>query len=313
VSDVVRLRAPASVANLGAGFDCVAAAVDLWNELEVRPGHGVDIEGEDADRLPRDDSHLGLEAFSLFSSTEGYGFRFVNRIPIGRGLGSSATTIALGLYAGALVTGAECTPEALLDLGVSLEGHADNLAASLKGGVCAAWQDDGQWHVRRLARTLPFTLLEVVPAARVGTESSRHRLPDRLPHTDASFAAARALLLGAGLASRDPGLVAKGFTDRLHEPYRIDDAPLLAELRSDPPAGAIGVTLSGSGPSVTVWADPRQAERCLDELRRRLPRARVLRLDVAPSGIATRPIAAALPRPYLASTSRIARIDGAKK
>jgi homoserine kinase len=276
------------VANLGAGFDCVAAAVDLWNELEVRPGQGVEIEGEDADGLPRDDSHLGLEAFSLFSSTDGYGFRFVNRIPIGRGLGSSATTIALGLYAGALVTGAACAREELLDLGVSLEGHADNLAASLVGGVCATWQDGGRWHVRRLAQTLPFTLLEVVPGARVATKRSRRRLPDRLAHADASFAAARALLLGAGLASRDAGLVEKGFSDRLHEPYRIDDAPLLAELRSDPPAGAVGVTLSGSGPSVTVWADPRQAESCMDDLLRRLPGARVLRLGVAPSGIATR-------------------------
>jgi homoserine kinase len=170
-----------------------------------------------------------------------------------------------------------------------------------------------EWHVRRLARTLPFTLIEVVPGARVATERSRHRLPDRLPHADASFAAARALLLGAGLASRDPSLVAKGFDDRRHEPYRIDDAPLLAELRSDPPAGAVGVTLSGWGPSVTVCADPQQAERCVDDLQRRLPTARALRLDVASSGIATRAIAAALPRSYLTSTSRIARIDGAKK
>ncbi len=100
------VRAPASTANLGPGFDCAAAALELWNELHVEPGeHAVVVEGEGADELPSDDEHLALRAFALVTPVAGYRFRFVNRIPLERGLGSSAAAIAAGLVAGAIVAG----------------------------------------------------------------------------------------------------------------------------------------------------------------------------------------------------------------
>ena len=139
------VRAPASTANLGPGFDCAAAALDLWNELlHVTPAVNgeplVVLEGEGADELPRDERHLALRAFALVAPVEGYRFRFVNRIPLERGLGSSAATVAAGLVAGLAAAGRKLSPDELLELGLPLEGHADNLAAAVRGGVCLIWR-----------------------------------------------------------------------------------------------------------------------------------------------------------------------------
>src|SRR5262249_9771189 len=142
-TSMIRAVAPASTANLGPGFDAAAAALDLWNELTVEEGtFAVEIAGEGADELPRDETHVALRAFALFASPKGYRFSFVNRIPLERGLGSSAAAIAVGLHAGAAAAGRAVTPNELLVLGAELEGHADNLAAVLHGGVCMAWRRD---------------------------------------------------------------------------------------------------------------------------------------------------------------------------
>lgn len=274
------VRAPASTANLGPGFDCAACALDLWNELEVGDGEGVEIEGEGAEDLPRDGGHLAVRAFALLASAEGRRFRFVNRVPLARGLGSSAAAIALGLVAGALAAGRSVDPEELLALGLELEGHADNLAAALAGGACLTWEG----RIRRVAASLPLDPVAVVPETRVDTVAAREALPASVSHEDAAFTAGRAALLGAGLAAGDPELLAAGFADRLHEPYRAAGAPLLGEIRSALPEGAAGATLSGSGPTVIVWARPGSAEICADELRSRFPEERVLPLRVAAEG-----------------------------
>jgi homoserine kinase len=144
----IRVRAPATTANVGAGFDCAAAALDLWNELEVGEG------GE-----APDPDHLAVQAFSRLAPLDGHSFSFTERIPRERGLGSSAATIALGLVAGALVAGRELDAEALLELGLPLEGHPDNLAAALAGGFCLTW--DGR--VARIADDAPAVPVAVVP------------------------------------------------------------------------------------------------------------------------------------------------------
>src|SRR5262249_55676145 len=142
----VRVVAPATTANLGPGFDSAAAALDLWNEVVVEEsddGPVVELEGEGAGELPEDGSHRSLRAFALVASPGRYRFRFVNRIPLERGLGSSAAAIALGLVAGASVSGGELDLAELLRLAEQLEGHADNLAAALLGGVSVTWLRDG--------------------------------------------------------------------------------------------------------------------------------------------------------------------------
>jgi len=266
------VRAPATTANVGPGFDCVAVALDLWNELEVTD--------EDEVGEPPDPEHLGVRAFSLVTPPDGYSFRFTSEVPRARGLGSSAAVIALGLVAGSRVAGREPDPQELLELGAPLEGHDDNLAACLAGGVCLTWER----RIARIADTVPATPLAVIPEAEVETAAARAALPETVLHADAAFTAGRAALLGAALAAGSTDLFAAALADRLHEPYRADLAPLFGELRSTPPRGALGTTISGSGPTVIVWARPDAAEQCEAELTTRFPQARVLPLAIAPRG-----------------------------
>ena len=280
----IRVRAPATTANLGPGFDCAAVALDLWNELEVAAGEGVEVEGEGADELARDETHLGVQAFELLERAEGRRFVFRNRIPLERGLGSSAATIALGLVAATLAAGRWPDAEELVTGGLALEAHADNLAAALSGGACLTWRSDGDVRVVRVAFTLPLVPVALVPSTRVETAAARAALPAEIPHADAAFTAARAALLGAALAANDPDLLAEAFDDRLHEPYRRANAPLLELVREHPPLGAVGATLSGSGPTVIVWAPNDMAASCASELRARFPDEQVVPLRVAPLG-----------------------------
>jgi homoserine kinase len=261
---MTRFRAPATTANLGAGFDVAGAALELWNEVELSEGGGAD------------ESHLGVKAFSLYASPARWAFEWTCPIPRERGLGSSAAIVALGLVAGAWAAGVEPSVEELLEAGLPLEGHADNLAPALAGGACLTW--DG--HVARVADDLPALPIAVIPQSQVATAESRQALPDTVRHADATFTVARAALLGAAIAAGDARLFAASHDDRLHEPHRAATAPLLAELRADLPNGALGATLSGSGPTVVVWAE----QDISDELRARFPEHEVMCLRVARQG-----------------------------
>jgi homoserine kinase len=285
----VRVVAPASTANLGPGFDAAAAALELWNEVVVEEGSsGVEIEGEGVDELPRDATHLTLRAFALFAPVDGYRFSFVNRIPLERGLGSSAAAIAMGLVAGATVSGRSAAPGELLRLGVPIEGHADNLAAALYGGVCIAMKRQGAIHAHRIAGDMPVAAILAVPAARTSTAASRNGLPAKVSHADAAHNAASAAMLGASIVSGDIELLRDAFDDKLHEQYRIGDAPLLQALRAHVPDGTVGVTLSGSGPSVVVWAENGRVADVALELKNSLPDdTMVLPLRVAQEGART--------------------------
>ena len=266
----MRVRAPASTANIGPGFDCAAAAFALWNELTV-------TEGGEPER-----DHLGVRAFSLLADPSGLRFEFSVEIPRERGLGSSASIIALGLAAATVVNADELDPERLLALGLPLEGHADNLAAALAGGVCLTWNG----RIARIGETLPLAPIAVVPEARVRTAEARASLPDQVSHRAAAVTAAHAALLGAGIAKADAGLFGAALHDELHEPYRAATAPVFRAVREELPAGAVGVTISGSGPTVIVWAEPERTDECARGLEGRFADARVLPLRVSPTGVA---------------------------
>jgi homoserine kinase len=265
----IRVRAPATTANLGPGFDCAAVALELWNELEVTDGDG-EVE----------EDHLGVRAFSLLAPAEGRRFVFTDRIPRARGLGSSAAVIALGLAAGALASERNVDHEALLAAGAPLEGHPDNLAAALAGGVCLTWSG----RIARIADRTPAVPIAVIPGSTVKTAEARASLPSEVSHADAALTAGRAALLGAGLASGSAELFAASLDDRLHEPYRAPKAPILAGVREQLPEGALGATLSGSGPTVIVWVTDDAADACVQELAERFPDTRVQRLAVATRG-----------------------------
>jgi homoserine kinase len=263
----IRVRAPATTANLGSGFDCAGVALDLWNELEV-------VE-DDAAPLA-DTRHLGIAAFVRLAPIEGRRFDFTYRVPRTSGLGSSAAVIALGLVAGAIAAGIEPDAEALLAAGLPLEGHPDNLAPALVGGACLTW--DG--HIRRVADSVPAYPIVVRPDERVSTTASRAALPINVPHEDAAYSAGRAALLGAALASGSEELFAAALDDRLHEPYR---SAFLADVRAKLPASALGATLSGSGPTVIVWARQDASDACAARLRSLWPE-----VDVTPLGVSSR-------------------------
>ena len=280
-------RAPASTANLGPGFDAAAAALDLWNHVEIVDGpFAVEIDGEGAAELPRDATHLAVRAFALLTPPDTYRFRFANTIPLERGLGSSAAAIGIGLVAGAVAGGHVLAPEELLALGATLESHIDNLAAVLGGGVCVAWREDGP-RMRRLADDLPADAIAVVPSERTSTAASRTALPETVAHADAAVSAGAAMLLGAAIATQDAGLLRHAFRDRLHEPFRSAGAPLFERVKRLVPE-ALGVTLSGSGPTVIAWVvDALDRDRVMAQLAAELgASASVLPVAVAREGAA---------------------------
>jgi homoserine kinase len=194
----------------------------------------------------------------------------------------------MGLVAGATVTGRVASPGELLTLGVPIEGHADNLAAALYGGVCIAMKRNGTIHASRIAADMPVAAILAVPAARTSTAASRNGLPHNVTHADAAHNAASAALLGAAIVGGDVTLLRDAFDDRLHEQYRIGDAPLLQALRAHVPDGTVGVTLSGSGPSVVVWTENDRVADVALELKDSLPDdTMVLPLRVAQEGART--------------------------
>jgi homoserine kinase len=268
----VIVRAPATSANLGPGFDCAGVALDLWNELELTDGEGVAVEGEGAGELPEDETNLAVRAYALLAAPAGKRFRFLNRIPLERGLGSSTAAIAVGLRAAA----PDASSEELLARGLTLESHADNLAAALAGGVTLTWEGS----IACVADSLPLQPVALIPTDRVVTTDSRDALPDAVPLRDAAFTLARAALLGAGAATGRADWFRAALGDRVHEPYRA--SALLEEVRRDLPAGAAGATLSGSGPTVIVWAE--DAGSCAAALAERYPEHRALALAVSARG-----------------------------
>jgi homoserine kinase len=282
----VAVRAPATTANLGPGFDCAGAALELWNELVIEPAAELEVavQGEGEVELPRDATHLAIRAFAELAPPDGLRFSFLNRIPLARGLGSSAATIALGLVGASLVSGPELGVEELLELALRFEQHPDNLAPALAGGVCLSWPSPAGQRLARLAGDLPLAPVAVVPTVRVETAAARAALPAQISHEDGVFAAAQAALLGAAIASGSAELFAAALADRLHEPYRGPLSPVWEPLHRKLPAGAAGLTISGSGPTVIVWARRGQEATCADELRERFPDERVLPLAVSPTG-----------------------------
>jgi homoserine kinase len=262
------VRAPATTANLGAGFDCAAVALDLWNEVVISDGGTPDRE------------HLGVQAYERIDPADGLRFEFFDRIPRERGLGSSAAVIALGLVAAAHVAGREPDPEWLLNEGLALEGHADNLAAALAGGACLT----SAGRIHRVADGVPAVPIALVPESTLATAEARAALPEQVPLGDAVFSVGRSALLGAGLAAGSEEVFAAALDDRIHEPYRAPHAPLLEELRRERPAGALGSTISGSGPTVIVWAAADEAQRCSVELSSRFPDVEVLCLSTSAMG-----------------------------
>ncbi|HVE68865.1 MAG TPA: homoserine kinase [Solirubrobacteraceae bacterium] len=275
------VRAPASSANLGPGYDSLAAALQLHLELEVEETGEFAVE-TDLD-VPRDRSNLAVRAFERLHPADGFTFRIASPIPAAGGLGSSAAAAVAGLRAADHLFELDAD---VLAHAIELEGHPDNAAATLLGGfvVCAD---------ERPARfDVPAGLeaVVVVPdAAPVRTPDARAALPAEVPLADATFNAAHAALLTLGLASGDWDLVARGLRDRLHQPRRGHLYPRSLELVARAPGlGALGATISGAGPAVLVWTHYEQTAGVVEGLRREAPDAEIRRVPFEPEGASVR-------------------------
>jgi homoserine kinase len=268
-----RVRVPATSANLGPGFDAFGAALSLYDDVVAQvsddAGIRVDVHGEGADAVPRDHRHLVAKAMlrgfdALGGRPRGVELVCANRIPHGRGLGSSAAAIVSGLVlARALVVGGEerLPDPALLDLASSLEGHPDNVAACLHGGVTVAWVDAGAAiRVLRVEADPRIVPVVCVPSTAVATKKARGMLPETVPHVDAAANAARAALLIPALTGR-PDLLLEATDDRIHQSYRRAAWPRTADLVAKLRAAGIAATVSGAGPTVLALADATSASR----------------------------------------------------
>jgi homoserine kinase len=255
------VRAPASSANLGPGFDCLAAALSLHLELEVTESGSFSVETE-LD-VPRGRENLCVRAFESLHPADEFTFRIRSDIPLSGGLGSSAAAIVAGLLAADHLFELDAD---LLSAATTIEGHPDNVAAALQGGfvVCA----DGD-----CVRFDPPTGLEalaVVPHEAVRTDAARAALQAQVPLGDATFNVAHGALLTLGLARGDWDLVARGLHDRLHQEQRAHLFPRSYELLRDAhDLGALGATISGAGPTVLVWCFYEQTGAVADALRER--------------------------------------------
>lgn len=256
----VRVRVPATSANLGAAFDSAGLALSLYDDLVAvitdEPGITVDISGEGADSLPRDKKHLVAKSMvaafeAMGGQPRGFALVTANHIPHGRGLGSSSAAIVGGIVlARALVVGGEqLLPDVdALALASELEGHPDNVAATLLGGFTIAWtQGSGQaYSMRPLDEIAPVAC---IPHTALATKKARGLLPESVPHADAAFNAARSALLVAGM-TQDPALLLVATDDKLHQQQRRDAMPRSIDLVARLREAGIPAAISGAGPTV---------------------------------------------------------------
>ena len=258
----VAVEVPASAANLGPGFDSFGLALSLRDRVEIEAtpsGLDVEVDGAGAEDLPRDESHLVVRAVhaafdAVGARPSGLRLRCRNRVPHGRGLGSSAAAIVAGLVAARELARRSEAPTQVLDgaflqLATDLEGHPDNVAAALHGGFTVAWR--GRDRVRAVRLEPDVSVLVVVPADPVSTALTRQLLPDQVSHRDAAANSARAGLLVAAMTGR-PELLHAATEDRLHQDYREPALPASLRLVRTLRAAGHAAVVSGAGPAVLV-------------------------------------------------------------
>lgn len=309
--DRVSVRAPATSANLGPGFDALGLAVQLYNEFGVAVRADgelrIRVEGQGSGEVPLDRRHLVVramrEAFErVGEGLPGLDLRCVNRIPHARGLGSSSSAIVGGVAAAAALlgrTGPGGGPDRdwIYQIAADIEGHPDNVAPCVYGGYTVAYRDGDSWGAARLtphARILPVLC---VPGWKLSTERARGLLPETVSHADAAFNAGRAALMTAAVCGQPESLYA-ATEDRLHEAYRAPAMPrtldLIGDLRQH---GELPAVVSGAGPTVLVLCsvpegsareDSPEIVRQIDLIRRRAGNDWDIRpLHIEPAGVRT--------------------------
>jgi homoserine kinase len=262
----VTVRAPATSANLGPGFDCIGMALDTWNELKLTRGSfSVSAVGEGADLVPLDESNLVVTSVGavfkyIGEPVPGLQYECTNRIPFSRGMGSSSAAIVAGLVAGSAISGADLSREELTVLAADIEGHPDNVAPAIYGG-CTIGVRNGEagWVVDRVSVPDDLHAVLFVPEKQTDTHESRGGLPVQISRDDAVFNIGRAALLVNALSTGRLEFLKHATEDRLHQPQRTQAfRPMPHLIAAALNGGAHGAFLSGAGPSVLALATGRE-------------------------------------------------------
>lgn len=261
VGTTVTARVPASSANLGPGFDTFGVALGLYDDITVtvvEDGVHISVTGEGSDDVPTDTSHLVYKAIDAGLRAGGYGasgvsIQCTNRIPHSRGLGSSASAAVGGVVAANGLMNGALSDEQIVHITSEFEGHPDNAAASVLGGMVVSFVDSDDEQVRyKAVKTqvdpqIRFTVL--IPQVKSSTSQTRGVLPAEVPHADASFNASRAALLILAV-QQHPELLMTATQDRLHQNYRADALPEASQWVSRVRSAGIAAVVSGAGPTV---------------------------------------------------------------
>lgn len=290
----VQARIPATSANLGPGFDTFGLALSFYDEYEaevISSGLEIVIHGEGESVAPTDESNLIYRAMKLVFDANGKAVPPIrltchNNIPHGRGMGSSGAAVAGGvmLAAGLLSPEIELSEQQLLEYATELEGHPDNVAPALFGGLTIAWVDETGPHHKKLAVHRGLSPLVLVPPHQMSTKLARSLQPESVPHTDAVFNVSRSALLVAAL-TQSPELLLAATEDRLHQNYRASAMPETSELISLLRAEGHPAVVSGAGPSVLVLEDdPVKRLKAVSLAEQKFPQWRALTLAVDVKG-----------------------------
>jgi homoserine kinase len=287
----LQVRVPATSANLGPGFDSLGLSLALYDDVVVRvtdePGLTIDVAGMGAASVPRNARNLVAKTMratfrALGGAPVGLEMVCANRIPHGRGLGSSAAAIVAGVVAarGLVVNGAErMDDDATLEFAASIEGHPDNVAACLRGGLTIAWTDERGAQAASAPVSPEIAPVAFVPGSSSSTKAARKLLPDAIPHGDAARNAGRAALLVEAMRSR-PDLLMAATEDALHQPFRAESMPRSAALMVELREAGIPAVISGAGPTVLALTTKDSRARAL-EFERRGWSAMALDVDTA--------------------------------
>ncbi|MCE5286037.1 MAG: homoserine kinase [Pelosinus sp.] len=265
----VKVQVPGTTANCGSGFDAVGMACTIYNDFELtlteKPGFSLKVTGEGAGAIPEDDRNIALQAIKLVFEKVGQNYQGIqikmhNRIPLARGLGSSAAAIVAGLVAANEAAGGKLTKQDILDMATQIEGHPDNVAPAIFGGITVSTvSGDKQNKKAHCLRFMPDKLLNLivaVPDFKLSTKAARQVLPEAVPLKDAVFNISRVAMLIGALSQGEFQHLGYGLEDRLHQPYREKLIPGMQDVfKAANKNGALGSAISGAGPCLIAFAE----------------------------------------------------------
>jgi len=266
---MVVVRVPATTANLGPGFDTLGMALNMYNHIAmVETGNDlvIDVKGDGIGRVPRNTSNLVYRSASrifqeLNYKPKGLKIEIENNIPLARGLGSSASVIVGGMVAANHITGSKLNYDQILHLATCMEGHPDNVAPALLGGIVLSAQFDKETIYRKIQPPAGLTTVVAIPEYELSTRKARGALPAQVPMSDAVYNMSRTSLLVWALINSDMKLMGKAMEDKLHQPYRMPLIPGMDKVvQTAKNAGAYSVVLSGAGPTVIAFCTKDNAE-----------------------------------------------------